>query len=48
MVMAMVLDSGKLVALDLVEENPIPDMANPAVIPATELVHSALGMCIIR
>jgi arginase len=47
MVMEMVADSGRLIALDLVEVNPILDTANQTAILATELAQSALGMRII-
>jgi arginase len=47
MVMEMVADSGRLLALDLVEVNPILDTANQTAILAAELASSALGMRII-
>ena len=47
MVMEMVADSGRLVALDLVEVNPILDMQNQTAILGVELALSALGMGII-
>jgi arginase len=47
MVMEMVADTGKLLALDLVEVNPILDTANQTAILATELAQSAMGMRII-
>ena len=47
MVMEMVADSGKLMALDLVEINPILDSQNQTAILGTELALSALGMRII-
>ena len=45
--MEMVADSGRLLALDLVEVNPILDMQNRTAIVATELALSALGMKIL-
>jgi arginase len=47
MVMEMVADSGRLMALDLVEINPILDAQNQTAILGTELVLSAMGMRII-
>ena len=47
MVMEMVADSGRLMALDLVEINPILDSQNQTAVLGTELVLSALGMRII-
>ena len=47
MLMEMVADTGKLMALDLVEINPILDTANQTAILGTELAQSALGMRII-
>jgi arginase len=47
MVMEMVADTGSLLALDLVEVNPILDTANQTAILATELAQSAMGMRII-
>ena len=47
MVMEMVADAGKLMALDLVEINPILDSQNQTAILGTELALSALGMRII-
>jgi arginase len=47
MAMEMVADSGKLLALDVVEINPILDSQNQTAILGTELVLSALGMRII-
>jgi arginase len=47
MVMEMVADAGKLMALDLVEINPILDNQNQTAILGTELALSALGMRII-
>ena len=43
----MVADSGRLVALDLVEINPILDVQNQTAVLGTELVLSALGRRII-
>jgi arginase len=47
MAMEMVADSGRLLALDLVEVNPILDAQNQTAILAAELVTSAMGMRII-
>jgi arginase len=47
MVMEMTADSGRLIALDVVEINPILDTQNQTAILGTELVLSALGMRII-
>jgi arginase len=47
MLMEMVADSGRLVALDLVEVNPILDTQNQTAVLAAELASSALGMRII-
>jgi arginase len=47
MVMEMVADSGRMVALDLVEINPILDTAKQTAILGTELALSAMGMRII-
>ena len=47
MVMEMVADSGKLLALDLVEINPILDTQNQTAILGAELALSALGMRIL-
>jgi arginase len=47
MVMEMTADSGRLVALDLVEVNPILDIQNQTAILAAELALSAVGMRII-
>ena len=47
MVMEIVADSGRLVALDLVEVNPTLDMRNATAEFATELALSALGMKIL-
>jgi arginase len=47
MVMEMVADSGQLVGLDLVEVNPILDVANQTAVLGSELVLSALGSRIL-
>ena len=47
MVMEMVADSGRLMALDLVEINPILDTQNQTAVLGTELALSAMGMRII-
>ena len=47
MVMEMIADSGLLVALDLVEVNPILDIQNQTAILAAELALSAMGLRII-
>jgi len=47
MVMEILADSGRLLALDLVEVNPILDIQNQTAILAAELASSALGMRII-
>lgn len=47
MVMEMLADSGRLLALDLVEVNPILDVQNQTAILGAELVESALGRRII-
>ncbi len=47
MVMEMVADSGRLLALDLVEINPILDVQNQTAILGAELALSALGKRII-
>jgi arginase len=47
MAMEMVADSGRLLALDLVEINPILDNQNATAILGTELALSAMGMRII-
>ncbi len=47
LVMEMVADSGSLVALDLVEINPILDSQNQTAILGTELALSALGQRIL-
>lgn len=45
--MEMIADSGKLLALDLVEVNPILDVSNQTAVLATELALSAMGMRIL-
>jgi arginase len=47
MVMEMVADAGRLMALDLVEINPILDSQNQTAILGTELVQSAMGQGIL-
>jgi arginase len=47
MVMEMIADSGRLLALDLVEVNPILDIQNQTAILAAELVASATGLRIL-
>jgi arginase len=47
MVMEMIADSGRLLALDLVEINPILDIQNQTAVLGTELALSALGQRII-
>jgi arginase len=47
MVMEMTADSGRLMALDLVEINPILDIQNQTAILGAELALSAMGMRII-
>jgi arginase len=47
MVMEMIADAGSLVALDLVEVNPVLDTQNATAILAAELAASALGMKIL-
>jgi len=47
MVMEMIADSGKLLALDLVEVNPILDIQNQTAILGVGLVASATGMRIL-
>ena len=42
MVMEMLADSGRLVALDMVEVNPALDVQNSTAVLGTELVLSAL------
>jgi len=47
MLMEMIADSGKLLALDLVEVNPIFDVQNATAELASELALSALGQAIL-
>jgi arginase len=47
LVMEMISDSGRLLALDLVEVNPILDIQNQTAILATGLALSALGQRIL-
>lgn len=47
MAMEMIADSGRMMALDLVEINPILDTQNQTAVLGTELVLSAMGMRII-
>ena len=47
MLMEMVADSGRLIALDLVEVNPVLDAQNATAILAAELAASAFGMGIL-
>ena len=47
MVMEMIADSGRLLALDLVEINPMLDVQNQTAVLGAELVLSALGQRII-
>jgi len=47
LVMELVGDSGRLVALDLVEVNPTLDVRNTTAVLATELALSALGQNIL-
>jgi arginase len=47
MVMELVADTGKLLALDLVEINPILDVMNQTAVLGTELALSAFGMRIL-
>jgi arginase len=47
MVMEMVADSGRLLALDLVEVNPILDVQNQTAVLGVELALSAMGKRII-
>jgi arginase len=46
-VMEMVADAGSLLALDIVEVNPVLDLQNATAILGTELALSALGMHIL-
>jgi arginase len=45
--MEMVADSGRLIALDLVEVNPVLDLQNATAVLAAELAASAFGMGIL-
>jgi len=45
--MEMIADSGRMVALDLVEVNPILDVSNQTAVLASELALSAMGMRIL-
>ena len=47
MVMEVLADSGRLVALDMVEVNPTLDIRNGTAELGTELILSALGMKIL-
>ena len=47
MVMEMLADSGALLAVDVVEVNPVLDVQNATAVLGTELVLSALGMDIL-
>jgi arginase len=47
MVMEMIADSGQLLALDLVESNPILDVANQTAVLGAELILSAVGKQIL-
>jgi arginase len=47
LLMELVSDSGRLVALDMVEVNPTLDVRNATAVLATELALSALGMKIL-
>ena len=47
LLMEMVADSGRLLALDLVEVNPVLDVQNATAILAAELAASAFGMGIL-
>jgi arginase len=47
MLMEMLADSGRLLALDLVEVNPILDVQNQTAVLGAELISSALGRRII-
>jgi arginase len=47
MVMEMVADSGRLLALDLVEVNPVLDSQNQTAMLAAELALSAVGQSIL-
>jgi arginase len=45
--MELISDSGRLLALDLVEVNPTLDIRNATALLATELALSALGQKIL-
>ena len=47
LLMEMVADSGRLIALDLVEVNPVLDVQNATAVLAAELAASAFGMGIL-
>ena len=47
MVMEVLADSGRVLALDMVEVNPTLDVRNSTAELGTELVLSALGMKIL-
>ncbi len=47
MVMEVLADSGRLLALDMVEVNPTLDVRNSTAELGTELILSALGMKIL-
>ena len=47
LLMEMVADSGRLVALDLVEVNPVLDVQNATAVLAAELAASAFGQGIL-
>jgi len=47
LLMEMVADSGRLIALDLVEVNPVLDIQNATAVLAAELAASAFGMGIL-
>ena len=47
MAMEIIADANTLLALDIVEVNPVLDLQNATAILATELVSSALGMEIL-
>jgi arginase len=47
LLMEMVADSGRLIALDLVEVNPVLDLQNATAVLAAELAASAFGLGIL-
>ena len=47
LLMEMVADSGRLIALDLVEVNPVLDVQNATAVLAAELAASAFGQGIL-